>query len=142
MLLLIERVPPGSSRCGTAEMNLDSIHEDAVLIPGLAQCVRDPVLLRSRFAVDEAQVSSYSFHLTPTLGTSICCGCSPKKQKKKKKKKKKKESLWLNSAGSVLAFPKSSLSRLVMDNNNLQGFFFVGLFVFGILPLFRTTPTI
>ena len=90
MLLLIERVPPGSSRCGTAEMNLDSIHEDAVLIPGLAQCVRDPVLLRSRFAVDEAQVSSYSFHLTPTLGTSICCGCSPKKQKRKRKKRKEK----------------------------------------------------
>ena len=35
----------GSSHCGTVEMNLNNIHEDACSIPVLAQWVRDPVLL-------------------------------------------------------------------------------------------------
>ena len=34
----------GSSHCGSAEMNLISVHEDTGWIPVLAQVVKDPAL--------------------------------------------------------------------------------------------------
>ena len=37
-------------------------------------------------AVTVAVASSYSFDSTPSLGTSICLQCSPKKMKKEKSK--------------------------------------------------------
>ena len=40
--------------------------------------------LRSGMAVAVAYASSYSSNLTPSLGTSICQGCSPKKTPPKK----------------------------------------------------------
>ena len=46
--------------------------------------------LRSGVAVAVPAASIYSSDLTPSLGTSIRCGCSLKKTKRQKKKKKDK----------------------------------------------------
>ena len=53
-------------------------------IPALAQWVEDLALQRV-----EVQASGYSSDSTPSLGTSVCCECSPKKTKRKRKGKKK-----------------------------------------------------
>ena len=42
------------------------------------------------------QASGYSSDQTPSLGTSTCLGCGPKKMKKEKKERKKKEKLEQN----------------------------------------------
>ena len=48
---------------------------------------RSQMQLRSGVAVALVQVGSNSSNQTPSLGTSICHECSPKKDRKKKKKK-------------------------------------------------------
>ena len=90
------KIPPKRSSChGAAETNLTGNQEVEGSIPGLAQCrlriwhccelwCRSQTWLVSRIAVAVGQAGSCSSDLTPSLGTSICHGCCPKKQKKKK----------------------------------------------------------
>ena len=71
--------------------NPAGIHEDAGLIPGLTQGLRiwccyelqcrSQTQLRSGIAVTVPEAGSYSFNFTPSLGTSMCHGCRPKKIK-------------------------------------------------------------
>ena len=83
------------SHCGTAEVNPVMNYEVAGLNPGLAQWVKDLALpLAVVYVTDMAQsrhccgcdmAGAYSSDSAPSLGTSMCCECGPKKQKKKKK---------------------------------------------------------
>ena len=85
-----------SSRCGAAEMNLTRTMRLQVRslasLSGLRMqhCgelwCRSQTWLGSGVAVAVAQAGSYSSDLTPHLGTSICCGSSPKKHTPPKKK--------------------------------------------------------
>ena len=87
-----------SSPCGSAVTNLASIHEDAGLIPSLAQRVKDPgccelwcrwqTRLGSCVAMAVSQGSSYRSDQTPSLGTSIYHGYGPKNTQKIKNKNK------------------------------------------------------
>ena len=58
-------------------------------IPGLAQWVKDPALLGAAAQIRCCRGCgvdlSYSSDSTPSLGTSICCRCGPKKGTKGKK---------------------------------------------------------
>ena len=53
-------------------------------------CVcRSQMQLRSDFAMAVVWAGSYSSDSTPSLGTSICHGCSPKKTRGRRKKERK-----------------------------------------------------
>ena len=81
----------GSSHCGSVATNPTSIHKDAGLIPCLAQWLRIlrchglwyrlQTWLESGVAVAVVEASSCSSHSNPSLGTSICRRCGPKKTK-------------------------------------------------------------
>ena len=97
---MLQRTKARHFRRSEAEINLASNQKDTGTIPGLAQwvkepgvatscgvghrCGRDPSLLWL-WCSRQLQVDS-----TPSLGTSICHGCSPKKTKKIKITKARK----------------------------------------------------
>ena len=88
----------GSSRCGSAETNLTSIHKDTGSIPDLARWLRiwhclelwyrSQMQVGSGMAVAVVQACDYSSDSAPSLGTSMCPRCGPKKTKTKKETKK------------------------------------------------------
>ena len=58
-----------------------------IQINGLCLFVVNIQMRSFRVAVAVVQASGCSSDLRPSLGTSICCRCGPKKTKKKKRKK-------------------------------------------------------
>ena len=44
LLISVKKIETGCSHCGSAETNLTNIHENAGLIPGLSQWVKDLAL--------------------------------------------------------------------------------------------------
>ena len=77
--------------------NPTSIYKDEGLIPGPTQQAEDLIhhccelwyrsqmWLGPGIAVAVVQASNCSFDSTPSMGTSICCRCGPKKKKKNSK---------------------------------------------------------
>ena len=76
--------------------------------------------LRSHIAVAVVKASSCNSNLTPSLGTSMCCRCSPKKTKKKKKKMQmgdlfpctSSEPLWCDFPADLFTWSIFQLPRL------------------------------
>ena len=67
-----------SSHCGTVETNLNSIHEDVALIPGLNQWVMDLVLLWAVVKVAAKAQIRHCYGCSVGLETYICHWCGPK----------------------------------------------------------------
>ena len=66
----------------------------------------------------DPQASSYSSSLTPSLGTYICHGCSPKKQKKEKEKKKSQHwELWNSGCSRELKGPGSNFVLCILPHS-------------------------
>ena len=107
--------------------NLTRIHEDAGLIPGLLSGLRiwcfhelwcrlqmwlrlDAMLLWLQLWHRLAATAPIQTS-TPSLGTSICCGCGRKKEKKKKKKINKQNKPKQENTAHTLAHCRNSNRR-------------------------------
>ena len=107
------------SHRGSIKTNLTSIHEDEgstlASFSGLRiwHCwelwCRSQTRLKSGVALVVAQVSSYSSNSTPSLGTSICCGCCPKKTKDRKRNKQTNYTIQYSSQLSDVAIEKCEM---------------------------------
>ena len=92
---VIKTANTGVSHCGSAVTKPTGIHEDAGLFSGLIQWVKDLALLWAVVQVtDVAWIWRYcgcgigewlQLWFSPSLGTSICCRCGPKKTTTKQK---------------------------------------------------------
>ena len=97
-LSLIENVFRGFPLWLSGLRTWHSVHEEVSSFPGLAQWFKNLAVLQASANVAQIRcccgcgvVPSYGSNLTPSLETSICHRCGPKKKKKRKEKKKKKE---------------------------------------------------
>ena len=113
-------------RLGTMRLRIQSL----ALLSGLRiRCCcelwcRSQMRLRSDVAVAVVQASSYSSDSTPSLGTSICCRCGPKKTKRPKKKKKvTKKNLPYSTGNStqylVITYMEENLNKNICVCNRI-----------------------
>ena len=118
-----------SSYCDSVWMNPTSIHEDAGSIPGLSglriQCCpelpcRSQLQLGSGIAVAVAYASSCSTYSAPSLGTSICCGCGPKKDKTNKQTRWIVHFKWKNCVVYELSLSKAVIKTTSTSTRGLR----------------------
>ena len=105
---------------------------------------RSQMQLKSLVAVVVVQVSGYSYDSTPSLGTSICHGDSPKKTKKQNKTKQKNnpELIWHDSYSYTHTHTHTHTHTPVCSINYLQMFHNYLSIVEWVIPPYCDVPSI